>query len=76
MTHIIKSNSQQGLSSFYIMNWMFVILVAIYPLFGLSFYLIQYRLNKIKRINTVILSLTLISFVAGLGLMVYAIIYG
>lgn len=56
------------------MNWFVISAVLIvYPLFGVSIYLIRNRLNKIQNFSYVILIPIGLSFVIGIGLMAFAL---
>ncbi|MBL4592314.1 MAG: hypothetical protein JKX68_00695 [Flavobacteriales bacterium] len=56
------------------MNW-FVLsaCLIVYPLFGLSIYLLRNRLDKIQNFSYVILMPIGLSFVLGVGVLAYAV---
>lgn len=56
------------------MNWFVISAVLIvYPLFGVSIYLIRNRLYKIQNFSYVILIPIGLSFVIGIGMLAYAL---
>lgn len=60
-----------------IMNWYILgALLVVYPLFGLSIIYVRNRLGKTKNPARITLVPAFISFVLGIGFMVYAIIFG
>jgi|GEM_PF-3250520 len=59
------------------MSWSVIILtLLIYPLFGVAIYVVRHKLYRLKNVNAVILTPTLISFMLGIVFLVYALASG
>lgn len=56
------------------MSWLVIILtLLIYPLFGVAIYVVRHKLYRLKNVNAVILTPTLISFFLGFIFLAYAL---
>ena len=57
-----------------IMNLLwFALVLIVYPLFGLSIYYIRNRLAKTSNFSYAVLAPAVISFVLGIGMLIYAL---
>lgn len=56
------------------MNWFLLgACLIVYPLFGISIYLIRTRLTHIKNFSYVVMAPIFLSFIIGIGILGYAI---